>query len=52
MDSIKLKLNNVDKGIGCYTNTTFSDNYKSALKIYVFSMTMDMKFRAWKSSKK
>ena len=52
MDSIKLKLNNVDRGIGSYTNTTFSDNYKSALKIYVFSMTMDIKFRAFKSVKK
>ena len=49
---MKLKLNGVDRGLSCYATATFSDSYKSTLKLYAFSMMMDIKFRTWKLMKK
>lgn len=52
IDSLKVKLNNVERGMASYAPVTFSSNYKSTIRLFVFSMMMDMKFRTWKLFKK
>ena len=52
MDSIKLKLNAVERGTHCFLNASFSDDYKAILKLNVFSIMMDTKFRLWRSPRK
>lgn len=49
---MKLKLHGVERGINCFLNASFSDSFKSTVKIYVFSIMMDTKFRTWKSKQK